>query len=280
LTDKWSQALTGIWTRYHPKSTHEQLLKVKDRLTPTVEGSRLLLQLRQADGSLPAALEAIEHLIEPYVQHRLRQMSASNLARIALAIQNYFSAMDQIPPAVVKNDRGQPLYSWRVSILPYLDDPEASRVYNEFHLDEPWDSPHNRKLIAKMPEVFRCPASNLSRRRGLATYRIVVGKDTVFPPEKKTKFKDITDGTSRTIMVAEVADEHAVIWTKPDGLAFDLKLLKRALGGQFPGGFYAAFCDGSVRFIADTVDPEVLKALFTRNGAEFISSEALSGKPR
>ena len=83
-----------------------------------------------------------------------------------------------------------------------------------------------------------------------------------------TKITDMTDGTSNTLMVAEAAEP--VIWTKPDDLAFDPDKPLPKLGGHFPGGFNAAFMDGSVRFLHQTMSEKTLKALITRNGGEVV----------
>ncbi len=152
-------------------------------------------------------------------------------------------------------------------VLPFV---EQMALYKEFHLDEPWDSEHNRKLIEKMPAAFRCPASKLRQKQGLSTYRVVSGEGTVFPGPEGIPIKEIKDGSSNTLMIVEVDDEHAVIWTKPEGLPFDPKNPARGLGGQFKGGFNAALCDGSVRFISNTVDREILRRLFLRNDGKVI----------
>ena len=106
--------------------------------------------------------------------------------------------------------------SWRVHILPFID---HNSLFKQFHLDEPWDSPHNRTLIDKMPSIYRMPMSKTEK--GRTNYLLPVGGGAAFEADKPTTFKDITDGTSNTIMTVEVDDEHAVIWTKPEDLQFD-----------------------------------------------------------
>ena len=82
-----------------------------------------------------------------------RGACASNLSQIGEAIASYRSVYGQ-PPADILDIQGRPLLSWRVQLLPFMDDPY---VFKEFHLDEPWDSPHNLPLAAKMPKAASVP---------------------------------------------------------------------------------------------------------------------------
>ncbi len=97
--------------------------------------------------------------------------SANNLKQIGLAMHNYASAnKDDFPPAAVCDKKGKPQLSWRVLILPYIDQNE---LYKQFKLDEPWDSEHNKKLIEKMPAVYKLPGA----KEGTTDthYRVFVG---------------------------------------------------------------------------------------------------------
>ena len=152
---------------------------------------------------------------------------------------------------------------------------DEDALYKEFHLDEPWDSEHNKKLIARMPEVYKSPKSKVSGE-GKTNYLTVRGEKSVFPGKKAIGFaKIIPDGTSNTIMTVEVSDDRAVIWTKPDDFEYDQQDPMKGLVGLWPDGFIAGLADGSVRFVWSSIDPAVLKALFTRNGGEKIDAQAL-----
>jgi Protein of unknown function (DUF1559) len=234
-------------------------------LAPKVAGDRLTVSLREDD-------EAVGKLITSAARRTRsaagRTKSMNNIKQLALALHNYHDANGTFPPTGSQDKDGKPLLSWRVLILPYL---EQDNLYKQFKLDEPWDSETNKALIAKMPDVFKSPAQNAGD--GKTTYLAPMAKDTVIAPGKKgAKISDITDGTSNTIMIVETNDDAGVIWTKPDDLdvsANAQEILKKLIG-HYPEGFIAGFADGSVRFIRLTIDPVMLKALFTRNGGEVI----------
>ena len=139
---------------------------------------------------------------------------------------------------------------------------EYSELYNQFHLDEPWDSEHNKKLINNMPIEFRSPKSKL-REPGMTNYVVPVGPGTVFEGREGMRIRDITDGTAHTILAVKVDDAHAVIWTKPDDLPYNPNDPSKGLGGLFTNAFIALFCDGSVHEIELPCSDKNLRSLFS-----------------
>ena len=85
-----------------------------------------------------------------------RAASTNNLKQIALAMHNHHDASKEFPAAYSTDKQGKPLLSWRVKILPLIG---QDALYRQFHLDEPWDSEHNKKLIPLMPPVYMAPGS-------------------------------------------------------------------------------------------------------------------------
>src|ERR1019366_4800834 len=124
---------------------------------------------------------------------------------------------------------GKPLLSWRVAILPYID---QTPLYQQFDLTQAWDSPHNKKLIAKMPAIYLLPGTET--KEGETHYRVLVGPGSVFEIGARVTMVGITDGTSNTIFVVEAAEP--TIWTRPEELPFDPKGPLPKLGVS-PDGF-------------------------------------------
>ncbi len=195
-----------------------------------------------------------------------RNQSMNNMKQMILGLLNYESAKKSYPAHAIYSPDGKPLLSWRVQILPFI---ENQALYQQFHLDEPWDSEHNRALIPQMPAIYANP--NLPLPPGKTNYLAVVGTPCIFNgTEKGTRIRNITDGTSNTIMLVEANADQAVDWTKPDDLKFDAQNPSAGLGGLRPGGWLAAFADGHVSFVANSVDRQTLSALFTSAGGEIV----------
>ena len=186
----------------------------------------------------------------PPIKPEQRKKSVENLKEIGLAFHNYHDANGFMPTNEVGKDK-KPLLSWRVQILPYI---EQDKLYKEFKLDEPWDSDHNKKLIAKMPAIF-APVRGRAKA-GETFYQGFSGKRGLL--RAGVSMADITDGTSQTFLVVEAG--KPVIWTKPEDMPFDGKDVP-ALGGMFDGTFTAVMADGSVRRFRKGLEPDFLRRL-------------------
>ena len=198
-----------------------------------------------------------------------RAQCVNNIKQIMLAMHNYVSANGSFPRDITDKN-GRPLLSWRVAILPYVD---QNPLYGKFKLDEPWDSPHNKELLKYMPPTYQCP-SRANPQPYSTTYRGFAGPGTLFETGRDIGLADITDGTSNTIAVVE--SKEAVAWTRPDDLPFHGQA-DRSLygaGSLHPGGFNCGMADGSVRFIKVSINPAVIRCLITRAGGEVISSDS------
>lgn len=147
---------------------------------------------------------------------------APNLKQLANAFELYHAQHGRYPPAQVMNTSGtEPLYSWRVAILPYLGE-EAAQLYREFHKNESWASPHNQSLSQKMPSVFEHPLARMRGYRtsnikgvanGMTPYQLPVGLAAAFFEDRSVSKRDIADGLDQTVMILE--QQPLVPWTAP-----------------------------------------------------------------
>jgi hypothetical protein len=193
-----------------------------------------------------------------------RTQQGERLRELAAALRNYHKTKGSFPSAVITDPKtGKALLSWRVAMLPYLD---QERLYREFKLDEAWDSPQNLRLRERIPAVFQGPGLS---RQGCTVYQVLVGPGTAFeagPGGAGRALGEFTDGTGCTILVAEAAEP--VEWTRPVDLVYDPNGPLPRLGGLFPKTFGVALADGSVWEVGRDTAETTLRALITRNGGE------------
>jgi len=193
---------------------------------------------------------------------RYRMQSSNQLKQIGLALHDYHDIYQQFPPAYVTDEDGEPLYSWRVLLLPLLEEKE---LYDQFDLQEPWWSDHNRALIKKMPDVYASVShEGATEARGKTPYRAIVDKHaerTVLRPKKSRSFSEITDGASNSAMVID-DPARLVEWTKPEEID-PLELLTLtpiAENGMY--GINVLLADGSVTFIGEQNRSELIGLIY------------------
>jgi prepilin-type processing-associated H-X9-DG protein len=195
-----------------------------------------------------------------------RMQSINNEKQIMLALMNYESVNRSFPPAYVADENGKPMTSWRVLILPYL---EQQHLYSQYDFNQPWDSPQNMAVANTMPPQYRSPLEpNPAKNTNHTSYMLFAGKDSAFnDPKKPPSFAQLVDGSSNTMALAEV-NNSGVIWTQPTDLDtaqldFMIRDMKNAQPGQLntaqPMGINVGFFDGSVRTLSKNVSPEELR---------------------
>ncbi len=217
----------------------------------------------------PATVPVMIALLLPAVQQAReaarRTQAKNNLKQIGLSMHVYSDDHRSFPKRAISDADGSPQLSWRVAILPYLDQKE---LYDEFHLDEAWDSEHNKALIGRMPAVFATPGDDTMTKSGKTRYVVLAGDDTFFDGDDGPTIDDIEDGLSNTIMVVEARADHAVTWTAPDDLELDFEEPLAGLESSRTGGFQVLMGDGAIRFVSNLIDPETLLVLFSKSGGE------------
>jgi prepilin-type processing-associated H-X9-DG protein len=280
-----SERRAGKTTAEPPLRLETEMIPASDDLNRLLFPSSTALHVDQEGATLihreafpsltsPASAATMVALVLPSIQSAreaaMRVQCINNLKMIALAMHNYHSTNNAFPRPAITDAKGKPLLSWRVTILPFLD---QQALYNRFKLDEPWDSPHNKELLKEMPATYLCPQRG-HVEPSTTTYRVVTGNGALFEKDQDISVAGVTDGTSNTMMIVEC--ETAVPWTKPDDIAFDPAAAPSLLGAgsPHPGGFNVSFADGAVRFISSKVDLNVFRALITRAAGEVINAGA------
>lgn len=252
------------WGSYLGRATQ----KLLEMTTPAQKGAEVSLTLK-TDRVLTAAIGVLASTAAPAIMtasaNAERMQDQNRMKQLLLAMHNYHDTYRGFPQRAITSEAGKPLLSWRVAILPFI---EQQALYEQFHLDEPWDSEHNKKLIEKMPDTFRArgeaPTSSTTR------YLALIGEGALLDEKEPVSLASVTDGTSNTIALVQAAKEKAVPWTKPDDLTLNEKKLVEGLLDMEAGGFLAALADGSVQWIPESIDNATLKALITRAGGEVI----------
>lgn len=212
----------------------------------------------------PALKELVKGIAESQ-KAAARRMKTMPLREIGLAFHNYHDTFNGFPSycAGKSDDGANQGLSWRVHLLPYFGE---LTLYQEFHLDEPWDSDHNKTLIERMPKIFECEDVN---KAGHTSYHVFTGEGTPFGNEEPIGISSITDGTSNTIMVVQAGPDKADIWTKPSGLEFNSEDPKAALG-KLAETFLILLCDGAVREISSEIDDATLIRLIQHADGEVV----------
>jgi hypothetical protein len=185
-------------------------------------------------------------------------------------MHSYEATHGRLPPAVVYGDYGEPLLSWRVLLLPFID---QEMLFKEFRLHEPWDSPHNIALLPRMPATYAPPPGKAKKVPPYHTVcKVFVGKGAAFEGRQGLRLSaDFPDGTANTLLVVEAGEP--VPWTKPEDLPFDPDGPLPDLRGLFDVGFRASTASGHRHDVLKGVSERTLRAAITRNGGESLGPD-------
>lgn len=237
-------------------------------ITPEVSGNDVVLDL----GPVLRDNVQLERLLVSIFNVRGTSQQTNKIRMIILAMLNFESAHRAFPAYAVFDKNEKPLLSWRVQILPFVDENE---LYQKFKLDEPWDSPHNIKLVDQMPLVFADSSADLAelKRAGKTRFVMPYGESCFFSGTEGTTLDQILDGSSNTIAVVTVVPDAAVIWTKPGDWNVDLENPKKGLFNDTYTAANIARGDGSSELLDSGISSETLKSLITKDGGEIPGSE-------
>ncbi|NND96310.1 MAG: DUF1559 domain-containing protein [Pirellulaceae bacterium] len=254
-----------------PDATRAYATRIADKISamlkPERSGRRLTMSTSPSQGLAVQAM--MVGLLAPAVQGARgaarRAQSSNNMKMIGLAMHNYHSAYRQLPLAVNRDEAGKPLLSWRVHVLPFI---EEQALYQQFRLDEPWDSDHNIKLLDQMPAVFKHPRMQVEPNK--TVYQVPVGEGLMFSKDGPTRFRDVMDGLSNTIMTVQTDAESAVEWTRPQDWEPNMENPWSGLGVD-NGTTSIGLGDGAVLQLSEQTDPDMLRKMLTRAGKEVVN---------
>jgi hypothetical protein len=212
------------------------------------------------------------------LQDARRAQCSSQIKHLAYALHNYHDVYRVFPPACTHGPDGKPWHSWRVLILPFVDEPALAKKYR---FDEPWDGPDNRKLHATAIPLYRCPMEHRRVPASTANYLAIVGPGTAWPGAESMVLDDFTDGTSNCILLIEVANS-GIHWLEPRDLKLeDLPLVVNPKSGKgissnHVRGAHVCFADGSVHFLPNDLAADTLRKMILVNDGEEVPWDEIS----
>ena len=217
-----------------------------------LQGSLKATKIEQEDKTLKASAQlkvdvanvglVLVEAVRKVREAAARTQSSNNLKQIALAMHNYHGTYNRLPPQATYDKNGKPMLSWRVMILPFI---EQQNLYNRFHLDEPWDSEHNKKLLARMPKIYASPQDEKTLKEHTTHYQGFVGKGALFEGKQGTPFHGHPRRHLEHVHDRRGIEGGAVDQAGRHSLRSGQALAKLGLPGA--AGFLASMCDGSVR---------------------------------
>ena len=190
----------------------------------------------------------------------------NNLKQIGLALRGYRDHHGVLPPAFIADQEGKPAHSWRVLILPFMD---QQALYDRYRFDEPWDGPHNAQLADLMPPAYRCPSmADPDSRRKHTSYLAIVAPDSVMSGTIPGGIGATAESQAGAILVTE-SDARTVPWMSPRDLAPD-----HVFADLEPGvcphtrGVNVLLADGSVAFLPQDTSKDEFLGLVSRSGGK------------
>jgi len=200
--------------------------------------------------------------------YRLELACESQLKRISAALREYHVRYGDFPPPYLVDENGKPSLSWRVLLLPFLDD-DFKEAYNRIHLNESWDSPHNRKCFAEIKGLgnpFLCPAAFFVDGDRNETNYLMVLRPMLQGSRASTVDKETENAIDHEIFIVEVR-KSGIHWAQPEDI--DLENISGRFNEQDHLGIgsyhrrlaFYMLRDGEIQFFTYSMSPEEVRKL-------------------
>jgi len=214
----------------------------------------------------------------------------NNLHQIGIALHNYHDTHGKLPTGCIEwrnwdSPSTHRQLAWSAMLLPFL---EQQNLHNQIDFGKPFDAPENQQAAETMLPVYICPSEpSDSIKPGHTTYGGLYGErivdtnpdDGVFLYDRSIRFRDLTDGLTNTLIVAEDVGGPEKQWINgrnvfvvahgindPAAWSGDNEI-RSTHGG---GGAMVLYADGRATFLSDTTSQDLLGRLITRAGGEVI----------
>jgi hypothetical protein len=196
-----------------------------------------------------------------------QQRCRNRIRQHLLAIHNYLDANRKLPLPFSVDKDGKRLHSWRVLLLPYLNE---EKLYKSIRLDEPWDSEYNKQFHKKMPKVFTCPSCTKGNPKSDTVYCMIVGEKAFGRIDGKA-LELVNDGFANTIGIAERATP--ICWMSPEDITIEaaakgINKSPDGIGSEHEAGANVGIMDGNTKFLKNDFPLDKLKKLLTADAGD------------
>lgn len=244
------------------------------------------------------------------VRSAARKMSCTNnMRQLALGLHVYHDQHLVFPPGNLRRGESKPLESgwgWGAMILPNV---EQRSLYSMIDFNNETGVGKNCQLLTIPLDVFRCPSDPASSLVTVENCQMATGnyagssgfrgdsKPGLLYENSKVRFADVTDGTSNTLLLGERANQMLPVpvtsgwfgtFTTLTGyrvnsiphldvtvfVPINMSLSFPSCFSSFhTGGAHFALCDGSLKFVSDSIDMQIYQAMGSRAGGEIVDLE-------
>lgn len=216
----------------------------------------------------------------------------NNLRQMGIGLHQYHESLGSFPPGGIeprspRRPNGRQL-AWSVFLLPYV---EQKPLYDRLDTARAFDAAENADAAATVLSIYICPSvphgGQLQAGRGPCRYGGISGERITSPNnppkgvmlyDRAISISEIHDGASHTLILAEDSEFQDGQWINGRNIFDQAFAINEApsfendIRSDHPGGANGLFCDGSARFLPETIALSTLAAICTRAGGERVEA--------